>query len=66
MPSFEQEFILENPSRRQALRRDIRLLLRLSSYALLWLTRGVLVRRAYRRAQRSGEPLELETVIRDQ
>ncbi|MBK6512328.1 MAG: hypothetical protein IPG06_24710 [Haliea sp.] len=65
MPSFEQEFILENPSRWQALRRDARLLLRLSRYALLWLTRGVLVRRAYQRAQRSGKPLELEAVIRD-
>ena len=40
-------------------------MLRLASYALLWLTLGVLVRRAYRRAQRSGEPLELEAVIGD-
>ncbi len=65
MVSFEQEFYLENPGRWQVLRRDARLLLRLASYALLWLTLGVLVRRAYRRAQRSGEPLELESVIRD-
>jgi hypothetical protein len=65
MASFEQEFYLENPSRWQVLRRDARLLLRLAKYALLWLTLGVLVRRAYRRAQRSGEPLELESVIRD-
>lgn len=65
MASFEQEFYLENPGRWQLLRRDARLLLRLASYALLWLTLGVLVRRAYRRAQRSGEPLELEAVIRD-
>jgi len=65
MASFEQEFYLENPGRWQVLRRDVRLLLRLASYALLWLTLGVLVRRAYRRAQRSGEPLELEAVIRD-
>jgi hypothetical protein len=65
MASFEQEFYLENPGRWQVLRRDVRLLLRLASYALLWLTLGVLVRRAYRRAQRSGQPLELEAVIRD-
>ncbi len=65
MASFEQEFYLENPGRWQVWRRDTRLLLRLASYALLWLTLGVLVRRAYRRAQRSGEPLELESVIRD-
>lgn len=65
MASFEQEFYLEDPGRWQVWRRDMRLLLRLASYALLWLTLGVLVRRAYRRAQRSGEPLELEAVIRD-
>ncbi|MGL4565756.1 MAG: hypothetical protein ACRCVD_10710 [Halioglobus sp.] len=65
MASFEQDFYLENPSRLQVLRRDMRLLLRRASYALLWLPLGVLVRRAYRRAQRSGEPLELESVIRD-
>ena len=65
MASFEQEFYLENPGRWQVLRRDVLLLLRLASYALLWLTLGVLVRRAYRRAQRSGQPLELESVIRD-
>ncbi|MBP6701486.1 MAG: hypothetical protein KA135_09565 [Halioglobus sp.] len=65
MASFEQEFYLENPGRWQVLRRDVRLLLRLASYALLWLTLGVLVRRAYRRAQRSSQPLELEAVIRD-
>ncbi|MDH5171450.1 MAG: hypothetical protein OEW92_03460 [Gammaproteobacteria bacterium] len=65
MASFEQEFYLENPGRWQVLRRDVRLLLRLASYALLWLTRGVLVRRAYRRAQRNGKPLELESVIGD-
>ncbi len=65
MASFEQEFYLENPGRWQVLRRDVRLLLRLARYALLWLTLGVLVRLAYRRAQRSGQPLELESVIRD-
>ena len=65
MPSFEQQFYLENPTRWQAFRRDVRLLLLLARYALLWLTRGVLVRRAYRRAQASGEALELETVIRE-
>lgn len=65
MSSFEQQFYLENPGRWQALKRDLRLLLLLARYALMWLTRGVLVRRAYRRAQASGEPLELEAVIPD-
>ncbi len=65
MPSFEQQFYLENPSRWQRLKRDLRLLLLLASYALLWLSRGVRVRRAYRRAQKNGEPLELESLIED-
>ena len=65
MPSFEQQFYLENPSRWQMLKRDLRLLLLLGSYALLWLTRGVRVRRAYRRAQQNGEPMELESLIED-
>ena len=65
MASFEDEFYLENPTRWQALKRDARLLLLLARYALLWLTRGVVVRRAYRRAQTTGEPLVLESVLDD-
>ena len=63
MASFEREFYLENPGRWQAFKRDVRLLLLLARYAWLWLTRGVRVRRAYRRAQATGEPLELDSVI---
>ncbi|MEM8564331.1 MAG: hypothetical protein AAGF57_18980 [Pseudomonadota bacterium] len=65
MPSFEDDFYLENPSRWQAVKRDCRLLLRLSIYALHWLTRGVLVRRAYRRAQQTGKPLDIDHTIPD-
>lgn len=65
MPSFEQQFYLENPGRWQVIKRDLRLLLLLASYALLWMTRGVLVRRAYRRAQRSGKPLELDSLFEE-
>ena len=65
MASFEERFYLENPGRWQALWRDVRLLLWLARNGLLWLTRGVLVRRAYRRAQRRGEPLLLEEVLKD-
>ena len=60
MPSFEQQFYLENPGRWQALRRDLRLLFWLARHALLWVTKGVRVRAAYRRAQATGEPLELD------
>jgi hypothetical protein len=65
MPSFEQQFYLEDPSRWQAFKRDLRLLLLLARYALLWLTRGVIVRRAYHRAQQTGKPLELDSLIED-
>ena len=65
MASFEEEFYLENPTRWQVLQRDMRLLWLLASYAVLWLTRGVVVRKAYRRAQLSGEPLEIEAIIED-
>ena len=65
MASFEEEFYLENPTRWQAFRRDVRLLCLLAKYAVMWLTRGAAVRRAYRRAQVSGEPLKLEAIIED-
>ena len=65
MASFEEEFYLENPSRWQAICRDLRLLKLLLRYALMWLTRGVRVRRAYRRAQLNGESLEIESLIED-
>ena len=65
MASFEEEFYLENPTRWQVLQRDMRLLWLLASYAVMWLTRGVVVRKAYRRAQLSGEPLEIEAIIED-
>ena len=65
MASFEEEFYLENPTRWQAFRRNFRLLSMLLGYAVIWLTRGVHVRRAYRRAQRTGEPLEIEAIIEE-
>ena len=65
MPSFEEQFYIENPSRWQALRRDLRLLLWLVRRAWLWLSKGLLVRIAYRRAQRSQEPLVLEDQFKD-
>ncbi|MEM1155935.1 MAG: hypothetical protein AAGI44_17495 [Pseudomonadota bacterium] len=65
MASFEDDFYLENPTRWQAFKRDCRLLGRLGIYALMWLTRGVLVRRAYRQAQQTGKPLDINTTIPD-
>ena len=65
MPSFEEQFYIENPSRWQAVRRDVRLILWLCHKALLWLVKGIGVRRAYRRAQRGGEPIILEDQFPD-
>lgn len=63
MASFEEQFYLENPSRSQALRRDVLLILWLIKRAWLWLGKGLLVRRAYRRAQRDGKALILEDLV---
>ena len=65
MPSFEEQFYLENPGRWQAFRRDLRLLYMLAGYALLWLMRGARVRKAYECAQRDGTSLDLDTLIDD-
>ncbi len=65
MPSFEEQFYLENPTRWQTLKRDIALLGWLARYALFWLIRGASVRRSYRRAQREGKPLVLDDVFED-
>ena len=65
MPSFEEQFYIENPSRTQALKRDVLLLIWLLKKACLWLGKGLLVRRAYRRAQQRNEPLMLEDLFED-
>jgi len=65
MASFEEQFYLENPSRLQSVWRDVRLLWWLFTRAAMWFTKGVLVRRAYRKAQSSGEPLVLEDQFPD-
>ena len=65
MPSFEEQFYIENPSRTQALKRDVLLLFWLLERAWLWLGKGLLVRRAYRRAQQRNEPLMLEDLFED-
>ena len=65
MPSFEEQFYLENPTRWQALKRDVTLLGWLTRYALFWLIRGAFVRRAYRQARQNGEQVVLEEILED-
>ncbi len=65
MPSFEEQFYLENPTRWRALKRDVALLGWLARYALFWLIRGASVRRSYRRAQQKGEQVVLEEILED-
>ena len=65
MPSFEEQFYLENPTRWQVIKRNTRLLKMLAAYAWMWLTRGRKVRRAYREAQESGVPLDLDELMGD-
>jgi hypothetical protein len=65
MPSFEEQFYIENPGRWQAFKRDLRLLLWLGHKAWLWLGKGISVRRAYRRAQRDKQTIILEDQFSD-
>ena len=65
MKSFEEQFYLENPSRYQIIKRDVRLFFWLLKRALMWLGKGLLVRIAYKKAKNSGKPLVIEEVIRD-
>ena len=65
MKSFEEEFYLENPSRYQIIKRDIRLFFWLLKRALMWLGKGLLIRNAYKKAKNSGKPLVIEEVIKD-
>ena len=65
MKSFEEEFYLENPSRYQLIKRDIRLFFWLLKRALMWLGKGLLIRIAYKKAKNSGKPLVIEEVIKD-
>ena len=65
MKSFEEEFYLENPSRYQIIKRDLRLFFWLLKRALMWLGKGLLIRIAYKKAKNSGKPLVIEEVIRD-
>ncbi len=65
MPSLEEQFYLENPTRWQVLKRNTRLLKMLAAYAWMWLTRGRKVRQAYHEAQQSGVPLDLDELMGD-
>ena len=65
MKSFEEQFYLENPSRYQVIKRDVRLFFWLLKRALMWLGKGLLIRIAYKKAKNSGKPLVIEEVIRD-
>jgi len=65
MPSFEEQFYLENPTRLQIIKRDLLLLLWLLKRALMWLGKGVLVRMAYKNAKKKGRPLIIEEIIQD-
>ncbi|MFM7272867.1 MAG: hypothetical protein ACKO4A_03300 [Gammaproteobacteria bacterium] len=60
MPSFEERYYRQNPTRREALRRDLRLLGDLARAAWAWLVPGWRLRRALRRARARGERVCLE------
>ena len=65
MATFEEQFYIENPTRWQALRRDVKLLFWLAVRAWAWLGKGLLVRMAYRRAKRNKDPLIIDDVFKE-
>ena len=65
MKSFEEQFYLENPSRYQIIKRDVRLFFWLLKRGQMWLGKGLLIRIAYKKAKNSGKPLVIEEVIKD-
>ena len=60
MPSFEERYYRQDPTRPQALRRDLRLLRDLARALWAWLVPGWRLRRALRRARARGEQIHLE------
>lgn len=60
MPSFEERFYRSNPTRAEALRRDIVLLVVLARGLWQWLVPGWRLRRAVAAAIRRGEQVRLE------
>lgn len=63
MASFEDSFYLENPTRAQVLRRNLALIWWLGQKLWFWLVKGRAVRKAYRAAEGSGQPLVLEELF---
>ena len=63
MPSFEEQFYLENPTRWQALKRDAALLWWLAKYAVLWLIRGTKSSAENLRREAAARGVEPERLI---
>ena len=65
MKSFEEQFYLEDPTRFQVFKRDVLLLIWLLRRAMMWLGKGFMVRSAYKKAKKTGQPLVIEEVINE-
>jgi hypothetical protein len=65
MKSFEEQFYIENPTRLEAFKRDLLLLLWLFKRALMWTGKGLFIRLAYNKAKATGKPLVLEDTLKD-
>ena len=60
MKSFEDRFYLQDAGFLRRAARDVLLFCYLASKVLLWVVLGRRVRKAYRRAERSGAPLAVD------
>ena len=63
MRSFESRFILNNPSLRQRLKRDIDLLFDSLKFLITWISKGRQIRKALRQAQEQDKTLFLEDYL---
>lgn len=63
--SFEKRFYLHNPTLRQRLGRDIRLLIDSCVFLLIWATKGWKLRRALKEAEEKNSVLILEDHLGD-
>ncbi len=63
MRSFENRYILNNPSLWQRIRRDIALLKDSLVFLLIWMSKGRKLRKALRRAEKQDKTLILEDYL---
>ena len=63
MSSFEERYILRNPSALQRIARDLRLLRDSAGFLFLWATKGRVIRKQLTAADKGGDKIVLDELI---